>query len=125
MSEMLTKSHENGTRYLIWSPGVTDPALEMLEKHIIDATIIPEEYNRAHLCYKQLASDNPDDPDEYPLKCYSADGKKEVLISGITTGYRGAGPHGTVQALMLMGFDINPETDVFELPMGEEKTFEK
>lgn len=122
----LIKSRDDGTREIcIWSPGVTDTAIEMLDENIMDGTIIPEEFNRASLCYKKLASDNPTDPDEYPLKVYSEDGKTEVWISGITTGYRGTGPHGTVQALMLMGFEIDPERDVFTLPMGEEKMFEK
>ncbi len=120
-----TKSFKSGKHILcVWANGPQE-ALEQLDRHIRTNLINPDDYVRAILCYNGPQSENSKDPINYALKVYSKYRREELWISGLATGSRRPGAQATVQCLMLLGFDVNPEKDIYKLPMGEKHTFVK
>lgn len=117
---------DNGARVLcVWSKGMTEPALNMLEKHIKYGLVNPQDYASANLVYRGPDyNDDTDDPNQYQLKFITADGKNQLWISGLAASYDGAGPRGAVTALRWMDFKVD-EREVFELPQGEVRNFFK
>ncbi len=109
----------------ILSGGCTDRALTGLEERIKSGKINPGDYNQAELMYEEIYdSHNIKKPSNYPLKFYSNYGKKQIWVSGVTAGYRGTGPCGSITALRMMGFSVQSD-EVFNLPNGEKIVLKK
>lgn len=100
-------------------------ALEALDRLLRTDMVEPKEYDYAELCYCDKADLDWGNPDKYALKFKSRDRAEEVWLSALTTGSRDVGAHGTMQALILMGFQINTERDVYNLAKGTKKIFKK
>ena len=120
-----TKSTSGVRTLYVWAPNNPALALEILDRHIRSNMINPREYDRAVLCDNGPSNNNSEDPKNYTLKFYSKDRTEALWISGLSVGPRCSGSHGTLQSLMLMGFDPNPERDVFQLAKGTKKVFTK
>ena len=99
--------------------------LEALDRLLRTDMIEPKDYNYAELCDNGLATFVQDDPNCYPLKFKSNDRSEELWLSALSVGGRNAGSHGTLQALILMGFQVNAERDVYHLAKGTKKVFNK
>lgn len=86
--------------------GTTDGAIRELRELITLKKVIPEDFLVATLRYNAhngLGAKGTSD--FYPLKFIS--GEDEVWVSSVNAGYEGRGPHGTLEALELMGFNIS------------------
>lgn len=120
-----TKSFKSGKHILcVWSTGPSE-ALEQLDRHLRTNLINADDYVRAILCYNGTPSEDSKNPANYALKVYSKYRREELWISGLETGSRRPAAQATLQCLMLLGFDVNPEKDVYGLPIGEKHTFVK
>ena len=120
-----TKSRSNGNHMvLVWANG-PEEALEQLDRHLQSNLINADDYVRAILCYQGEPSDDYNDPKNYALKLYSKYRKEELWISGVAAGSRCAAAHATLQCLLLMGFEVNADNDIYGLPVGEKHTFVK
>lgn len=100
-----------GTRRIFLYFSTTDSSIEGLLKLIKDNLLNPEEFCEAVIKYQvgQLPDGDPDNPSNYPLKFYNRLGTTEIWVSSVSAGYRGTGPHGTVEALRIMGFELTEE----------------
>jgi len=103
----------DGVRRTFLFFGSTDAALKCLTKLINDNLVIPDEFNEAVItydCAKGIGCDELDSS-SYPLRFYSRDKKNELWLSAVSAGYYGTGPHGTLRALALMGFEITKKEE--------------
>ena len=117
---------EKGVRIMhIWAPNNARLALEILDRHLRYGMICPKEYNRAVLLDNGPNNGNSEDPNNYTLKFESADRTEELWVSGVFVGPRSPESHGALQCLMLMGFDPDPERDIFQAQKGVRKVFSK
>lgn len=120
-----TKSRPSGKRTIyVWSE-TPEGALEQLDRHLQNNLVRVDDYVRAILCYHGQPNNNPKDTNNYALKFYTKYRSEELWISGIATGSRCAAANATNQCLMLMGFSPDVEKDIYDLPVGEKRTFEK
>lgn len=120
------KTQCNGRRTLYdWFPGNPGNAMDSLDRHIRANMVNPEDFVRAVVCDNGAVNNNPEDPKNYALKFYSKDEKESYWISGLTAGPRSAGSYGMLQALILMGFEVNGDRDIYTLPLGKRKVFTK
>ena len=95
----------------------TENAINALKKLIDDKLISPEDFPEAVIKYRVgfLPDAEPDNPHYFPLKFYDKRGTQEIWVSSVNAGYRGTGPHGTLEALKLMGFELtnNEKEEIF------------
>lgn len=91
----------------------TADTLAELQRHIKYNVINPAYYVLAKVDYNAHVGLPCGETDEvihnenyYPLKFISYNGREELWLSCVTAGYSGEGPHGTLKALRLMGFDV-------------------
>lgn len=116
---------EDGVRRIYVEVQEPIQALEALDKLLRTNMIEPKDYNYANLCDNGPANFEHDDPKNYPLKFKSRDRREELWLSCVSVGERNTGARAAVQALLLMGFDVNAERDVYYLAKGTEKVFNK
>ena len=121
-----TKTQCNGRRTLYdWFPGNPSLAMESMDRHIRANMVNPDNFVRAVVCDNGTVNNNQEDPKNYALKFYSKDEKESYWISGLTAGPRGPGSYGMIQALVLMGFEVNGDKDIYTLPNGKRMVFTK
>ena len=120
-----TKSRKSGKRSIyVWSE-TPEGALEQLDRHLQNNLINADDFVRAILCYHGKPNSNPKDPDNYALKFCTRYRNEELWISGVAAGSKCAAAHATLQCLMLMGFVVDAEKEIYNLPVGEKHTFVK
>ena len=97
---------------------MTSASVSELQRHIIHHLILPEQFTTARVDYdvrKGIPCDEGhyDNPAYYPLKFFSESRKEpeEIWVSCCTAGYPGTGPHGTLECLRMMGFNISKEQE--------------
>jgi len=103
-------SAKNATQLFI-KETTTDRAISALKALIAENYIFPDLYNTVRISYdtsKGLGYDT------YPVVFsgeYSFLPENErppvIFMSGVTAGYAGEGPHGTLTAMELMGFNVD------------------
>ena len=109
----------------IWSPNNPAGALEQLDKHLRHDLIDADQYVRAILRYEGDADENFSNPRNYALKCYSKYRREELWISGVASSSKCAAADAALQCLLMLGFDVNPYDEIYDLPIGEKHTFIK
>lgn len=120
-----TKSRRSGKRSVyVWAE-TPECALEQLDRHLQNNLINADNYVRAVLCYHGTSNADSKDPNNYALKFYTKYRNEELWISGVAAGSKCMAAHATHQCLLLMGFIVEAETDIYNLPVGEKKTFVK
>lgn len=120
-----TKSRPSGKRTIsVWST-TPEGALEQLDRHLQSNLVRADEYVRAILCYQGTQTSNPDDANNYALKFFTKYRNEELWISGVVAGSKCAAAEATLQCLMLMGFVVDSEKEIYNLPVGEKHTFVK
>jgi len=86
----------------------TSEALTHLKNLIQREVIHPEDFKLAQLSYNAHEGlGECGTPKYFPLKFIGE--YMEVWVSSVAAGYRGEGPHGTIEALNLMGFEMDDE----------------
>ena len=87
----------------------TELAIKGLKKLIQDGVIYVNSIFLAKIDYNCLYGipANKDSEAHYPLRVFS--NGSAVLISGVSAGYGGEGPHGTLECLKLLGFRLSEE----------------
>lgn len=98
---------------------LTSASVSELQRHIIHHLILPEQFTTARVNYdvrKGIPCDEEryDNPAYYPLKFFSGSNVKEpeeIWVSCCNAGYPGTGPHGTLECLRMMGFNISKEQE--------------
>ena len=108
----------------------TENAIQALKECIVKGQINPANFETAIVVYdcNEGINENPESMSHYPLRFRSDKQDAFVFVSGVTAGYGGTGPHGTVSCLEIMGFELTEaqKTSVLtkeKTPEGEEKTF--
>ena len=109
----------------IWAHGKPECACSLLSSLIRDGMIKPDEYRTANFCWNGKETENPKALRNYALKFYTQYRKEEIRISGVGCGVRDFRAEATVQCLEMMGFEINSNDDVYDLPFGERRNFAK
>lgn len=87
----------------------TDASLNELKARINSGLFRPQDFDFVKIdynCFEGLPYASPNNPDYYPVKFISNSENIEVWLSAVSAGYRGEGPHGTVEALRIMGFEL-------------------
>ena len=89
----------------------TENAIEALNRLIRHGMIHPDDYISCDIDYDVTIGINwdagTDSPEHYPVKFHPASKNGyHVWITSLTAGYGGTGPHGTLDALKLMGFHV-------------------
>lgn len=99
----------------------TEASLAELRNLIETKRILPERYSHARVDYDVYNGIPHGDSAElfnnrsfFPLKFFNEDDWEELWISGVTAGYDGTGPRGTIEALKLLGFTLT-ESQLEEL----------
>lgn len=123
---MIVSCKKNGKRIIkIWVHGFSQLPLELLERAILNDMVKPSTYNLAILKNTDSFGDEPENPDNYPLKFYSPNKKEQLWVSGIISGSRdNPYVHVTEQILVILDFQIN-QNDIFSLPVGKQLTYLK
>lgn len=120
-----TKYRPSGKRTTsVWSE-TPEGALEQLDRLLQNNLVKADDYVRAVLCYHGSLNSNHKDVNNYALKFYTKYRSEELWISGVVAGSKCAAANATNQCLMLMGFSPDVEKDIYTLPVGEKRTFEK
>lgn len=120
-----TKSRPSGKRTIcVWSEN-PEGALEQLDRHLQNNLISADNYIRAILCYHGETTADSKDPKNYALKFYTKYRNEELWISGVVAGSKCVAAEATLQCLMLMGFVVDSEKEIYSLPVGEKHTFVK
>ncbi len=99
----------HGERYI--NVYTTDEAISTLRECIKSGIVQPEKYDSAYIVYdtnKGIGHD-PKKIDHYPLRFCSSFNCPTIYISGVTAGYPGEGPHGTLKCLEMMLFDLTED----------------
>ena len=84
--------------------GSTDNAIRVVQKLIDDKFIKPSDFTWAYLSYdvKHLPDPDPFKNSHYPLNFHGSG--IELYVSGVSAGYGGEGPAGTITILKMLGF---------------------
>ena len=87
----------------------TDLAVKGLKKLICDGIVYTDSVYLAKIDYNCLYGIPSDENSgaHYPLQIFSRG--STILISGVSAGYGGEGPHGTLECLKLLGFKLSEE----------------
>ena len=107
---------------------ITDNALAGLKRCIEKGQIDPSKFDKAHIyydCLKGLDLNPEYITGHYPLMFIDSKNGRYVHVSGVTAGYGGTGPHGTLKCLEIMGFELSEEEKKSvltkkKLPSGDE-----
>lgn len=89
----------------------TDGAIFQLQRSIDNGQVIPEKYDHASVIYdcdKSIPYEE-NNPDHYPLKVFGKG--QQLFISGVSAGYGGEGPHGTLKCLEMLGFKLTEDEE--------------
>lgn len=91
--------------------GSTDSAINIVQKLIDDKFIDIKDFSWAYLRYnvKHLPDPDVNSSKHYPLSIRGSD--IELNISGISAGYGGTGPTGTMKLLQMFGFKYTAEQE--------------
>ena len=98
---------------------LTSASVSELQRHIIHHLILPEQFTTARVDYdvrKGIPCDEGhyNNPAYYPLKFFSGLNVKEpeeIWVSCCNAGYSGTGPHGTLECLRMMGFNLSEKQE--------------
>lgn len=97
----------------------TCDSVKALEKLVVDHLVLPERFTTALVDYT-ISKCIPCDTNRYekasfyPLKFATPQDAKnyeEVWVSCCNAGYSGTGPHGTLECLRMMGFNISEKQE--------------
>ncbi len=98
--------------------GSTSDSIKDLQMIFENGTVKKEDVYQAHIEYDTRRLPDYDTPDYYPLKM-SGD-KVMIWVSCVSSGYRGEGPNGMIEALKIAGFNVTERTE--ELIQSIKKT---
>lgn len=96
----------------------TEPSVEELRQLVEKKVIVPEKYTYASVDYNANegfpvgeTEELFRNPDFFPLKFYADNNNVELWVSGVSAGYHGTGPRGTLDALEILGFKLTEDQE--------------
>ncbi len=91
--------------------GATSDAIRLVQKLIEDKFIKPEDFYIAFLDYDvtKLPDPDPSSGKHYPLHFMGSN--VELYVSGVSAGYGGTGPTGTIKILEILGFKYTAQQE--------------
>ena len=107
------KIKDDGSQTIFVNEFSTDKAIFAVEKLIRSGNIKATAFNRAEIdydCAKGLDWDSNGTPTMFPLKIYGE--KISLLVTGVTAGYGGTGPHGTIKIMKMLGFNLTEDDEI-------------
>ena len=106
------KIKDDGSTIIFVNEYSTDKSVYSVEKLLRSGNISKEDFTKAEIdydCSKGLDCDEDGKPKNFPLKV--SGNKKTLLVTGVTAGYGGTGPHGTLKILDMLGFGLSEEAE--------------
>lgn len=85
----------------------TEDSVRQLAELFSSGKINPNDITSAHVKYDCDVGVGPMNSARYFPLTLKGD-RVEIHVSCVTAGYRGTGPHGTIEALRMAGFNITP-----------------
>lgn len=91
--------------------GSTESAISIVQKLIDDKFISIDDFSWAYLRYnvKHLPDSDVNSSKHYPLSIRGS--SIELNVSGVSAGYGGTGPSGTMKLLQMFGFKYTAEQE--------------
>ena len=88
----------------------TEDSLRQLSRLFTSGQVKSDDIKSAHIKYDCDVGVGPMGSTRYYPLTLKGD-RVEIHISCVTAGYRGNGPHGTIEALRVAGFDVTEEIE--------------
>ena len=101
---ILYKRTKERPTFIYIDESTTDGTIQQLRRCLSEGKISPNNYNVAYLWYKPSVGIPKGGIEHFPLQVIGP--KTALYISGVTAGYGGEGPHGTITCLELLGFKL-------------------
>ena len=103
---MITIVQKNGTNVTKILSSCTSDSLEELHEVFWKGIVDQKAITTAHIKYNtNVGIGDYDGPNYYPL-VFGGNGIR-LMVSCVTSGYRGQGPRGTIEALKMAGFNVS------------------